>query len=207
MHAISILAASEFGDSSILLFLASIVVTFTATWLVSKLFAGERGTFQNTVVYYIYHFVATLILAVGAYVLFNTFPNGEGAILTVVVFAALWLALWIPMRIYEIGVLRAFCFVIVAAIGGAVASLVLGGSVLIFQLKRSGFSFADAGKATPTVMLTDQRDLSTKVNQLYAELQRERSVLNNGDPVAVAQFNVRVAEYNNLRSQLVTAKR
>jgi hypothetical protein len=207
MHAISILAVSESGDTSILLFLASVVVTFTATWLVSKLFAGERGTFQNTVVCYVYHFVASLILAVGAHVLIKAFPNGEGVTLGVFVIAALVLALWIPMRIYEIGVLRAFCFVIVAAIGGAMASLVLGGGVFFYQLKQSGFSFADAGKATPAVVLTDPQDLSAKVNQLYAELQKERSALNHGDPVAVARFNVRVAEYNNLRSQLVTAKR
>src|SRR5262245_2723394 len=135
MHAISILAASETGDTSIPLLLASIVGTFTATWLISKPFAGERGTFSNAVVYYIYHFVSALILVAGVYVLIKAFPNGEGPIGSVLAIAALVLALWIPMRVYEIGVLSAFFFVIVAAIGGAVASLVLGGGVFVYQLK------------------------------------------------------------------------
>lgn len=188
-------------------FVAAVMVTLAATWLTSKLIAGERGTIQNTVVYYVCHFIGGLLLGLGTYALCTAFPHGEDFIMGIVVIAALVLSLWIPMRIYEIGVLRAFCFVIVAAIGGALASFVLGAGAMIYQLKPSGFSFASASEATPVVALADRQDLTAKVNQLYAELQQERTALNNGDPVAVARFNARVAEYNSLRSQLVTAKR
>jgi len=206
MHSVPFLAASESGNSSMVFFVAAVTVTFAATWLTSKLFAGERGTIQNTVVYYVCHFIGGLLLGLGTYALCIAFPNGEDFIVAIVVIASLVLTLWIPMRIYEIGVLRAFCFVIVAAIGGALAPLVLGAGAMIYQSKQSGFSFAPVSEVSPVEALADRQDLTAKVNQLYAELQRERSALNNSDPVAVARFNAGVAEYNSLRSQLVTAK-
>jgi hypothetical protein len=207
MHSDLFLAASETVDSSVAWFVATLVATFAATWVVSKLFARQRGTLQNAILYYVFHFIGSLLLGLGAYGLLRALPSAEEFIAVVVLIAALVLALWIPMLIYEIGVLRAFCFVIVAAIGGVLASLILGGGVMIYQLKQAGFSFASLSEVTPVVALEDRQDLTAKINQLYAELQRERSALNNSDPAAVARFNARVAEYNSLRSQLVTAKR
>jgi hypothetical protein len=191
----------------VLIFVVSLLACFTATWLVSKLFAGKRGTFQNAVLYYIYQIVGGLVLSAAVFAIPKSISVGDSLVGVVLVIVAISAAVWIPMRVYEIGLFRALGFVIVAAIGSALASLAVDGGAMLYQLRKEGFLVTSpAAQMDPAVSSENQENLGSQVIGLHAELQRIRAGLNEADPAAVARFNERVANYNDLRAQFELAR-
>jgi hypothetical protein len=172
--------------------------------LASKVFAGERGTVPHTIAYV----VADALIFMGLFLVANAAsPKGSDIVDMVSAITSLVLLFWVPMRIYEISFFRALGLVITSYILAAIATtsvwLLMGiGMLTDFNPSHFALHWHQTAKiqATPA-------DLSNQVNQLHVQLQRDRATLNLSDSAAVAKFNQRVAEYNELRSKLASVPR
>lgn len=218
----------EFGWGFVALtFLATLSVGFFAAWLISKLLSRDTGTLFNTARYYLYGLlISGLILALAGGLCWFGISTGAAALALAAValgsLAFLIISFVIPMKVYDIGFLKALVFNILVAIATGIGQSVLG-TVLPGPLDELKGKTAEEQKKIVTEWHAKKREkeLNTqfttppaaapaltpiqRAQQMYAELQQERARLDLNDQPAVLAFNQRVAEYNALKAQFAPA--
>jgi hypothetical protein len=208
-----------FGWQKIALLIGAILVAnFIIIWLISKLFAGDRGTLINAIQFcLVIVLIPAAIVGVGALL-------GDKAMLIALMLAVLAIPIGIyvsAMSVYGIRFTRVSGFM--ASIG--IVCSILDTMVLVtVETPIKPFIKASDGERSTLVkawkakklearMTSPPQDATTakatpalsegqNLNEIYQKLQAERAQLNMKDPAAVAAFNQHVAEYNALKSQL-----
>jgi hypothetical protein len=196
-----------FSDSP-LLTIGGTVISFLIFWLTSKLFAGERGTFKNAVIYYVVSFLVSLAIGVIFGLLAHALPDAALIIGIAFLLVAIVLMFAVPMHIYQIGFFRALGLLLVSGLGSILAIIVIYALVIGTAIPKSQLTFLFRDRASQRESAAKSNDpavLADEVQRMYTQLQEDRKSLNAKDAAAVDQFNLRVAKYNELRAQQAAA--
>jgi hypothetical protein len=198
--------ASPTLAASVVISMIAIAVgaTICANWLTSFLLVRERATLGRAILMPIIGLLAWIGYTVAAVVvaLVLTAAHATGALVVLAVAAgavgAIMLAIYLPMRIYEIGALRAIAFLIVSAILGGTFSgsaqyFILGPEAMVaIRKNRSSFErlaeLSRRWKGEPAITRDTLRQRQTALAERYTQLEIRRKYLLAKDREAVAQY-------------------
>jgi hypothetical protein len=223
----------EYGYAKLgLLAVGSIFAGLVVTLLVCRVVAGPRGTFRNSLRYYIISVLLTLAICGVAVGLgwFCVMSGAAGGALIIAFFglaAMVLVAFVVPITVFDIGIFRALLLnvLIAVATGGvqtAVMSVVpgpfdhLAGKsqaetrqiIAEWDMERKQKAMEErmkelAGYEPAPAPVVES--VAAQAQRLYTELQQVRAALDVNDQAAVERFNQRVAEYNAVKARLAPA--
>jgi len=213
-------------------FICYTAVTFLLVWLLSKKMRFQCSNADDALNYTAY---LTAISVVGPLLMFIatrfvTSPESLVAVAFMILLISLGLlilAFYAVMRIFGIGILKAFGFMIILGIVLGVTQICLGlafgcagktpiGASINASTKRAGVTvFHDtetegasaeaknsvAPAATPPPVVVPATPPPSPLQAKYNELLAARSKLDANDPAAVEKFNILVAEYNEAKAK------
>jgi hypothetical protein len=204
-----LLAKVEIGPNTLLLLVAiAIIASVLGNFLASILLAKNRATFGRAVLTLVAEILYAFGCAIAALVLAILFGAARisGDLLSVVLLLVpvLLIIVWvmIPMRVYEIGILRSIAFILVSGLIGAVihsgAQLALVGRVdygkVTPELERmfatGKFTRISSGTANPEI--TERR---AALRRQFEQLEIRRKYLPPHDRKALADYERDKAAY------------
>lgn len=94
----------------------TLVIGFFTFWMLSKPIVGKYGILKNAGIFFLYQIMAAVVLSMVFSVLTTFFPP-HGGLLALGFFAALvGFLLYIPMHVYQIGILRALTLLVASTL-------------------------------------------------------------------------------------------
>lgn len=212
-------------------FLLGQVLTFLATWGITKFIAREYGTLRNNAFYYLYSILAGGVFLAAAY---GCFLLQFWAGLVVALLAIVVVGFVVTMKMFCIGFWRTIGFLllrnIATSVASAAVSIVIGQGKPLPWLAFASMSpeqqkaavlgvngMTDHTASAPETPATSSAASPAPASRataptgpadlqgMYSRLQAERTTLDTNDAAAVEQFNQRAAEYTALNHRIANS--